>query len=42
LGSRLRGDVVSHRDSANVAAAEADYATSTALALAFGMRPLVA
>jgi tetratricopeptide (TPR) repeat protein len=38
----LLGDVVSHRDSPDVAAAEAHYATSLALALELGMRPLVA
>ena len=38
----LLGDAVSHRDSPDVAAAEAHFATSTALALTLGMRPLVA
>jgi tetratricopeptide (TPR) repeat protein len=38
----LLGEVVSHRDSPDLAAAEAHYATSTALALELGMRPLVA
>jgi tetratricopeptide (TPR) repeat protein len=38
----LLGEVVSHRDRRDVAAAEAHYATSTALALELGMRPLVA
>jgi tetratricopeptide (TPR) repeat protein len=38
----LLGDVVSHRDCRDVAAAEAHYATSLALALELGMRPLVA
>jgi tetratricopeptide (TPR) repeat protein len=38
----LLGEVVSHRDCPDVAAAEAHYATSTALALKLGMRPLVA
>ncbi|HEY6965152.1 MAG TPA: hypothetical protein VI407_08035, partial [Erythrobacter sp.] len=33
---------VSHRDRPDVAAAETHYATSTALALELGMRPLVA
>jgi len=39
---RLLGETVSHRDCPDVAAAEAHYATSTALALELGMRPLVA
>src|SRR5262249_39120361 len=39
---RLLGETVSHRDRPDVAAAEAHYATSTALALELGMRPLVA
>ena len=39
---RLLGETASHRDSPDVAAAEAHYATSTALALELGMRPLVA
>jgi hypothetical protein len=34
--------MASHRDRPDVAAAEAHYATSTALALELGMRPLVA
>jgi hypothetical protein len=38
----LVGETASHRDCADVAAAEAHYATSTALALELGMRPLVA
>src|SRR5499427_2264759 len=38
----LLGETASHRDCADVAAAEAHYATSTALALELGMRPLVA
>ena len=38
----LLGEMASHRDCPNVAAAEAHYATSTALALELGMRPLVA
>ena len=38
----LLGEVVSHRDCPDIAAAEAHYATSTALALKLGMRPLVA
>jgi tetratricopeptide (TPR) repeat protein len=39
---RLLGEMASHRDRPDVAAAEAHYATSTALALELGMRPLVA
>jgi sugar phosphate isomerase/epimerase len=39
---RLLGDVVSHHDDPDVAAAEAHYATAMALALELGMRPLVA
>jgi hypothetical protein len=39
---RLLGETASHRDSPDVAAAEAHYATSKALALKLGMRPLVA
>ena len=38
----LLGETASHRDCPDVAAAEAHYATSTALALELGMRPLVA
>ena len=38
----LLGDVVAHRDRSDVAAAEAHYATSIALASERGMRPLVA
>jgi class 3 adenylate cyclase/tetratricopeptide (TPR) repeat protein len=38
----LLGDVVAHRDRPDVAAAEAHYATSMALASELGMRPLVA
>ena len=38
----LLGEMASHRDCPNVAAAEAHYAASTALALELGMRPLVA
>jgi tetratricopeptide (TPR) repeat protein len=38
----LLGEMASHRDCPHVAAAEAHYATSTALALELGMRPLVA
>jgi tetratricopeptide (TPR) repeat protein len=38
----LVGETASHRDCADVGAAEAHYATSTALALELGMRPLVA
>jgi tetratricopeptide (TPR) repeat protein len=38
----LLGEMASYRDCQNVAAAEAHYATSTALALELGMRPLVA
>jgi class 3 adenylate cyclase/tetratricopeptide (TPR) repeat protein len=38
----LLGEVVSNRDCPDVAAAETHYATSTALALELGMRPLVA
>ena len=38
----LLGDVVSHRDCLDVAAAESHYAASSALALELGMRPLVA
>jgi tetratricopeptide (TPR) repeat protein len=38
----LLGEVVSHRDSPDLAAAEAHYDTSTALALELGMRPLIA
>ncbi len=36
------GDTLSHRDCPDLAAAEAHYATSTALALELGMRPLIA
>ena len=36
------GDTASHRDGSDVATAETHYATSTALALEIGMRPLVA
>ena len=39
---RLLGEMASHRDHPDVAAAEAHYAASTALALELGMRPLVA
>jgi tetratricopeptide (TPR) repeat protein len=39
---RLLGEMASHRDCPDVSAAEAHYATSTALALELGMRPLVA
>ena len=39
---RLLGETASHRDGPDVAAAEAHYATSTALALELGMRPLLA
>jgi hypothetical protein len=39
---RLLAETASHRDCPDVAAAEAHYATSTALALELGMRPLVA
>src|SRR3984893_17665287 len=39
---RLLGETASHCDSPDVAAAEAHYATSKALALKLGMRPLVA
>jgi tetratricopeptide (TPR) repeat protein len=39
---RLLGEMASHRDHLDVAAAEAHYAASTALALELGMRPLVA
>jgi class 3 adenylate cyclase/tetratricopeptide (TPR) repeat protein len=39
---RLLGEVVSHHHRPDVAAAEAHYATSTALALELGLRPLVA
>ena len=39
---RLLGETVSHRDCPDVAAAEAHYAASTALASELGMRPLVA
>jgi len=39
---RLLGETASHRDCPNVAAAEAHFAASTALALELGMRPLVA
>jgi class 3 adenylate cyclase/tetratricopeptide (TPR) repeat protein len=39
---RLLGDTASHRDRSDVAAAETHYAAATALALALGMRPLVA
>jgi class 3 adenylate cyclase/tetratricopeptide (TPR) repeat protein len=38
----LLGEVASHRDCRDVAAAEAHYITSTALASELGMRPLVA
>ena len=38
----LLGETASHRDCPDVAAAEAHYATSTALASELGMRPLVA
>jgi class 3 adenylate cyclase/tetratricopeptide (TPR) repeat protein len=38
----LLGETESHRDCPDVAAAEAHYASSTALALELGMRPLVA
>src|SRR5262249_49947044 len=38
----LLGDVVSHRDRPDMTAAEAHYATSMALALELGMRPLAA
>ena len=38
----LLGETSSHRDCPDLAAAEAHYATSTALALEFGMRPLIA
>ena len=38
----LLGETASHRDSPDVAAAEAHYATATALALELGMRPLAA
>jgi class 3 adenylate cyclase/tetratricopeptide (TPR) repeat protein len=39
---RLLGEVALHRDCPDVAAAEAHYGTSAALALEIGMRPLVA
>jgi tetratricopeptide (TPR) repeat protein len=39
---RLLGETASHRDGPDVAAAEAHYAASTALALELGMRPLLA
>jgi class 3 adenylate cyclase/tetratricopeptide (TPR) repeat protein len=39
---RLLGEMASHRDHLDVAAAEVHYAASTALALELGMRPLVA
>jgi tetratricopeptide (TPR) repeat protein len=39
---RLLGETASHRDCPDVAAAEAHFATSTALASELGMRPLVA
>jgi class 3 adenylate cyclase/tetratricopeptide (TPR) repeat protein len=39
---RLLGEMASQRDRPDVAAAEAHYTTSTALALELGMRPLVA
>src|SRR5262249_37892085 len=39
---RLLGEIASQRDCSDVALAEARYATSTALALELGMRPLVA
>jgi tetratricopeptide (TPR) repeat protein len=39
---RLLGEIASQRDCSDVALAEAHYATSTALALELGMRPLVA
>src|SRR5262249_37765485 len=38
----LLGETSSHRDCPDLAAAEAHYATSTALALELGMRPLIA
>jgi hypothetical protein len=38
----LLGEMASHRDRPDVAVAEVHYATSTALALELGMRPLVA
>jgi class 3 adenylate cyclase/tetratricopeptide (TPR) repeat protein len=38
----LLGETASHRDCSDVAVAEAHYATSTALAVELGMRPLVA
>jgi tetratricopeptide (TPR) repeat protein len=39
---RLLGEIELHRDCPDVAAAEAHYATSTALAFDLGMRPLIA
>jgi hypothetical protein len=39
---RLLSETASHRDCPDVAEVEAHYATSTALALELGMRPLVA
>jgi hypothetical protein len=39
---RLLGETALHRDCPDVAAAEAHYASSTALAVELGMRPLVA
>jgi class 3 adenylate cyclase/tetratricopeptide (TPR) repeat protein len=39
---RLLGETASHRDCPDVAAAEAHYASSTALAVELGMRPLIA